>query len=53
MAGLAYNIAMKMPELEARLPMLKAVYDEEFNLAAAEDREKATIRLVPRIYGPR
>ena len=53
MAGLAYNIAMKMPELEARLPMLKEVYDEEFNLAAAEDREKATIRLVPRIYGPR
>ena len=53
MAGLAYNIAMKIPELEARLPMLKEVYDEEFNLAAAEDREKATIRLVPRIYGPR
>ena len=53
MAGLAYHVAMKIPELEARLPMLKAVYDEEFNLAAAEDREKATIRLVPRIYGPR
>ena len=53
MAGLAYNIAMKIPELEARLPMLKEVYDEEFNLAAAEDREKATIRLVPRIFGPR
>ena len=53
MAGLAYNIAMKIPELEARLPMLKSVYDEEFGLAAAEDREKATIRLVPRIYGPR
>ena len=53
MAGLAYHVAMKEPELESRLPMLKAVYDEEFNLAAAEDREKATIRLVPRIYGPR
>ena len=53
MAGLAYHVAMKIPELEGRLPMLKAVYDEEFNLAAAEDREKATIRLVPRIYGPR
>ena len=53
MAGLAYHVAMKIPELEARLPMLKAVYDEEFNLAAAEDREKATIRLVPRMYGPR
>ena len=53
MAGLAYHVAMKEPELESRLPMLKAVYDEEFNLAAAEDREKATLRLVPRIFGPR
>ena len=53
MAGLAYHIAMKIPASEARLPMLKAVYNEEFDLAAAEDREKATIRLVPRIYGPR
>jgi len=53
MAGLAYHVAMKEPELESRLPMLKAVYDEEFDLAAAEDREKATLRLVPRIFGPR
>jgi hypothetical protein len=53
MAGLAYHIAMKIPASEPRLPMLKAVYNEEFDLAAAEDREKATIRLVPRIYGPR
>jgi len=28
--------------------MLKAAYDEQFNLAAGEDREKAAIRFVPR-----
>lgn len=48
-AGLAYYIAMKVPELAPRLDMLKAVYDEQFNLAAGEDREKATWRLVPRL----
>lgn len=48
-AGLAYYIAMKVPELQARLDMLKAVYDEQYKLAAQEDREKATLRLVPRI----
>jgi hypothetical protein len=47
-AGLAYYIAMKTPELMPRIDMLKAVYDEQFNLAAGEDREKAAIRFVPR-----
>lgn len=47
-AGLAYYIAMKVPDLVSRLEMLKAVYDEQFNLAAGEDREKAALRLVPR-----
>jgi hypothetical protein len=47
-AGLAYHIAMKVPELMNRVPMLKEVYDEQFNIAAGEDREKAAIRLVPR-----
>ena len=48
-AGLAYYIAMKVPELQGRLDMLKRVYDEQYALAAQEDREKATLRLVPRI----
>jgi len=48
-AGLAYYIAMKVPELQGRLDMLKAVYEEQYKLAAQEDREKATLRLVPRI----
>ena len=47
-AGLAYHIAMKVPELMERVPMLKATYDEQFELAAGEDREKAAIRFVPR-----
>jgi len=29
--------------------MLKAEYDEQFNLAAGEDREKASVRFVPRM----
>jgi len=48
-AGLAYHIAMKVPELVERIPMLKAVYDEQFNMAAGEDREKTSARFVPRI----
>ncbi len=47
-AGLAYHIAVKVPELMARVQMLKDMYDEQFNLAAGEDREKAAIRFVPR-----
>ena len=48
-AGLAYYIAMKVPEFQNRLDMLKAVYDEQYKLAAGEDHEKATLRLSPRI----
>lgn len=47
-SGLAYYIAMKVPDLAPRLPMLKEVYEEQFNMAAGEDREKAAVRFVPR-----
>ena len=47
-AGLAYHIAMKEPELMARLPMLKDAYEEQFALAAGEDRTKTSARFVPR-----
>ena len=40
---------MKVPELVDRLPMLKSVYDEQYELAAGEDREKTAERFVPRI----
>ena len=52
-AGLAYYIAQKDPELMPRIPMLQAEYERQFELAAGEDREKATLSLVPRIYGVR
>jgi hypothetical protein len=48
-AGLAYHLAMKVPSANAMLPMLKEQYNEAFMTAANEDREKATLRLVPRI----
>tara|TARA_R110000803_G_scaffold2117_2_gene7033 strand:- start:5118 stop:5774 length:657 start_codon:yes stop_codon:yes gene_type:complete len=50
-AGLAYYIAMKIPELTDRIGMLKQIYDEQFQLAADEDREKTSLRLVPKIGG--
>jgi len=47
-AGLAYHIAVKVPELMPRIQMLKQMYDETFEIAAGEDREKAAVRFVPR-----
>ena len=48
-AGLAYYIAMKIPEFADRIPMLKQAYEEQFELAAGEDREKTSARFVPRV----
>ena len=48
-AGLAYYISMKDPDLAPRIEMLKTIYDEQYNLAAGEDREKESERFVPRI----
>ena len=47
-AGLAYHIAIKTPDLMPRIQMLKQIYDETFEIAAGEDREKAAVRFVPR-----
>lgn len=52
-SGLAYQLALKTPELMPRVQMLKAEYDMQFDLAAGEDRDKAPLRLVGRIYGVR
>ena len=49
-AGLAYYIAMKIPEGAQRLDMLKTEYEYQWGLAASEDREKAADRFVPRQY---
>jgi hypothetical protein len=47
-AGLAYHLSKKIPGAESRIPMLKADYDEAWEWAASEDREKASDRFVPR-----
>ena len=48
-AGLAYQLSTKLPDVDMnRIPMLKMDYEEQFRLAAEEDREKAPIRFVPR-----
>lgn len=48
-AGLAYHLALKVPGGLERLQVLKAQYDEAWDLASSEDREKAPIRILPRI----
>lgn len=49
-AGLAYKMAIKLPNIDpARIGMLKMEYDQQFQLAADEDREKASNRYVPRV----
>ena len=47
-AGLSYYMSMKIPEAFERMPVLKGQYEEAWQLAADEDREKAAIRFVPR-----
>jgi len=48
-AGLAYHLSMKLPEVDMnRAVALKQVYDESFQLAADEDREQVPVRFVPR-----
>jgi len=47
-AGLAYYLAMKIPDALPRIEMLKMSYEEQWLLASSEDREKASLRLAPR-----
>jgi hypothetical protein len=47
-AGLAYYLALKVPGGAERLGVLKQQYDEAWQLASDEDREKAAVRFVPR-----
>ena len=47
-AGLAYYLALKVPGGAERLGVLKQQYDEAWQLASEEDREKAAVRFVPR-----
>jgi hypothetical protein len=48
-AGLAYYLGAKIPGVDpGRMQMLKAEYEQQFQLAADEDRETAAVRFVPR-----
>jgi hypothetical protein len=49
-AGLAYKMSLKLPDMDPnRIAMLKAEYEQQFQLAAEEDRDKANDRYVPRV----
>ena len=48
--GLAYYLSMKRPKVEAtKIAMLKANYEEILGRAMEEDRERASIYLLPRL----
>jgi hypothetical protein len=47
-AGLAYYLSMKLPGALDRMQVLKAQYDESWENAASEDRDRAAVRFVPR-----
>lgn len=47
-AGLAYYLSLKLPGAMERTSILKQMYDEAWEQAADEDREKAPLRIAPR-----
>lgn len=48
-AGLAFNLSVKLADVSPdRVLFLKQEYEQQFKLAADEDREKASVRFVPR-----
>jgi len=49
-AGLAYYISVKRPEASDRAPLLKQIYDEQWELAADADRDKSSFYMVPGGY---
>lgn len=49
-AGLAYHLSLKIPGALERAVALKAMYDEAWQQASDEDREKAPLRIAPRQY---
>jgi hypothetical protein len=48
-AGLAYLLSMKLPDVDPnRVMALKADYEQQWELASAEDRDTSPLRFVPR-----
>ncbi len=49
-AGLAYYLSMKIVSVDpGRRAELKMDYEQQLEMASDEDREKAPLRLVPRV----
>lgn len=46
-SGLAYYLAIKTVGADNRIPILQAEYERQFRLASEEDRERASLMLVP------
>ena len=46
-SGLAYYIAMKKPEVAERVVPLKQEYEEQFRMAADQDQDRSTLKIVP------
>ena len=49
-AGLAYYLSMKIPGAMERMQVLKQQYDEAWDLASTEDRDRSAVRFVPRQF---
>jgi len=49
-SGLAYYLSLKLPDGMQRTQLLKAEYEEQWQQAATEDREKASVRFVPMVF---
>lgn len=46
-SGLAYHLSLKNPNVADRIQLLKGLYEEDFALAATEDRDRSDFRIVP------
>lgn len=50
-SGLAYYIAMKKPEVADRVIPLQQEYEKQFAMAADQDQDRSTLRIVPFAMG--
>ena len=50
-SGLAYYIAMKKPEVADRVIPLQQEYEKQFAMAADQDQDRSTLRIVPFAVG--
>ena len=48
-SGLAYYLSIKTPGADQRIPVLQAEYERQFRLASDEDRDRASLFLVPAV----